>query len=696
MPYRPLALALLLALAPLAQALEPQSDADDLLAALAQRGEPAALVTLTMADLERSRQRFATSVYAEIVQLMPTPATMRLVMPTPLGPSTIDLLKQVSAAHGQLEALPIDGGVATANLSVHAPGLADEIWRNLSAAGDPLPDIAEADGAVRLDDAAVLVRRAAWFDVHFNREPTPLAAPQPTAADLTLSVDCAGLAAAARRELGDRTPGLVDLLAGLGTLRYAARLVDAGLHEMALTDPLGETYRNIDPRVFAHLDAQTIGMLALSLDGEQLWRLLTALLPPDELAKAEAGWQELGLPHDLPATCRSLAGTAVVALRRGPLLPGAVIAIPRSDALDAVLRALAKRARIVLPSPGSTALVHLPTPGGRETVPVIPTVACTEGHWVLSNAPAAVRAWTDGTGGWAESAAMRAALADHDPSQRLLALGALDLDTLTAIGADLLGTFGGMLPRDYRPLAAQVVALSQRRLHTGHFALEQADTRLRYRAQGLVGPALPAMAMAIAGVRWQIAARARRGRAQEHAAMFALRHGVHPAQVTWQGSAFNDVDMDSMGEFGFLDQLSGRVAPFSAKLEVELIDDWPQRDGVHVRNGYCFKIYVGLAGKGMVDFATMQELVAAGELTAEQLRPAELHYVCYAWPEDPDRQGQRLFAITEAGTLYATPFAAGDAPPAWNALSDGTATTAAELAEPTWEPVWQPRRDRAR
>ena len=162
--------------------------------------------------------------------------------------------------------------------------------------------------------------------------------------------------------------------------------------------------------------------------------------------------------------------------------------------------------------------------------------------------------------------------------------------------------------------------------------------------------------------------------ANESAAISTLR-SLSSAQAQLQSSSAIDSDADGGGEYGFFGELSGAfplrisgvpaggVTPPAAgvvgtdELTPAVLSSAfggvqadAAGDGVVVRSGYVFKIFLPLAG------ATA---LPQGELTTGGADPAnfpdanntEILWGCYAWPLTVGQTGNRAFFINQEGDL---------------------------------------------
>jgi prepilin-type N-terminal cleavage/methylation domain-containing protein len=190
----------------------------------------------------------------------------------------------------------------------------------------------------------------------------------------------------------------------------------------------------------------------------------------------------------------------------------------------------------------------------------------------------------------------------------------------------------------------------------------------------------------------------------ESAAIAALR-SLSSAQAQVQASAAIDSDADGAGEYGCFGELSGaqplRVsvggAPAGGAVGVDELDPsvLSQAFGVVnaasvvTRSGYCYKIYVPLAGANPIG---VSEDAGGGFGGGAGIFPdpdnGEVMWCAYAWPQDAGNTGNRAFFISQEGDLTATANR-GAAPIVYTGAGDTTthpafsaAYTAADMSAP--------------
>jgi hypothetical protein len=157
--------------------------------------------------------------------------------------------------------------------------------------------------------------------------------------------------------------------------------------------------------------------------------------------------------------------------------------------------------------------------------------------------------------------------------------------------------------------------------------------------------------------------------ANESAAISTLR-SLSSAQAQLQSSSAIDSDADGGGEYGYFGELSGedplRISaagvPAAGVVGVDELNPAvlstafgnvvadAAGDGVVVRSGYVFKIYLPLAGANPAG----QGELATGGADPANLPGAdncEILWCCYAWPVSAGQTGNRAFFINQEGDL---------------------------------------------
>lgn len=165
-----------------------------------------------------------------------------------------------------------------------------------------------------------------------------------------------------------------------------------------------------------------------------------------------------------------------------------------------------------------------------------------------------------------------------------------------------------------------------------------------------------------------------RANANESAAIATLKN-IASAQSQCQASGVVDVNQNGAGEYGCFAELTGEVGvrgPDAVLTDQKITPPVLSRafskhtDGVVIRSGYCFRIF--LPGK---DGAPVSEHTDGTGMKGIAVDPArtEVLWCCYAWPIEAGVTGQRAFFVNQAGDVLAAPnagnvYSGKDKPPA--------------------------------
>jgi len=139
----------------------------------------------------------------------------------------------------------------------------------------------------------------------------------------------------------------------------------------------------------------------------------------------------------------------------------------------------------------------------------------------------------------------------------------------------------------------------------------------------------------------------------------ALLRALVANQTAFKSAIVIDQNMNGTGEYGFLQELAGAIAPRDPKSAVQTSGEFLQaRYGVltpageATHRGYYFKLYI-MQSDNPVQFA--QELPGgAPPLLEPSASLAESFWVCFAWPMNRGRSGKRAYCSTSDGLIYST------------------------------------------
>lgn len=145
--------------------------------------------------------------------------------------------------------------------------------------------------------------------------------------------------------------------------------------------------------------------------------------------------------------------------------------------------------------------------------------------------------------------------------------------------------------------------------------------------------------------------------ANEIAAIEVLR-GLFTAEEAFRLADIIDQDGDGAGEFGFFQELCGRVAPpgHVTPVSPEFFDPLfgvINAVGAADRAGYYFKIYLpgpGPAGPPVGETSGSNSASA----NSNEIDMREFRWVCYAWPMSYNFTARRTFVVNHDGVIFVT------------------------------------------
>lgn len=614
-----------------------------------------------------------------------------------LGVKSREVLAAISGPALRVEGFTQDDGVTLPQLSARldAGVHAERLLTTLASYRDQVIAAAVPGAASAIkpfEDLPLIVARCGAVLVGtFGVDPQrvqPWPAP-PAVADLHLVADLPRLAALYRAaEPGQELFALGELadLRSVADARYDLRidLVTSGIREHLSMEPLRPGLRPVDRTQLARLPSHALMVCAVGIAGGPWWQahrrdLLAEFGVQYGIGDADAAgrwlderfaaWQ---LPDGLDATVSSLDGTVLAAVTPGMPVPGMTLVFPRSPAIDRLVRAALAEAQTTEPLPGQ--VVQMTLPG------LLVQVAVDERCWLVSSDAVLAATWSQGqAGGWAESAAGTAALAQARADAFII--GASDtpavlrtivpaVQSLLSVGADL----------QRRQLQAALLALMRlsSMASTGWLVGHPTARGAVIEDQGLVGMmSLVSLGGMAAGISEGLAMN-RRAQRDETPVVDILRNVIFPAEMRFQAARHCDQDGDGIGEFGLLDELAGlRPTGRVAAGTVTLVPG----DLLTGHLGHEFFVYLPAADGGTVE--EPEQKAEARPADAIAAKAQARRFVAYAWPTSVEA-GERVFAITQEGTVHVAPHAGGT--PNWNALFGGKGWE----TKPVWE-VWKAR-----
>lgn len=279
---------------------------------------------------------------------------------------------------------------------------ADRILQAASRQGTALPTDPRWHSAVRIttDPEFVVIRRLPPHAnvVIINRGMLTAAMDQPVSATESIQVDV---------DPAILFPSLTPLK--LSTIRIATSLDSVGSNERIEWPVTAAWIRPPDRSLIQRLPPSTAWCAAMGIDGKQMngQRIAEVLAWLGRIAHistavtAASIMEQLDQPLQRVATSSArvldeLQGTLVVAITNAAPLPGFIIAVPKSPAMDAAIKVLVQ----------DLSLAHYQAPlvGGTVAFPhpqlgVVAVVNDGE-HWMITSDLDAPTAWLSGTGGY--------------------------------------------------------------------------------------------------------------------------------------------------------------------------------------------------------------------------------------------------------------------------------------------------------
>jgi hypothetical protein len=171
---------------------------------------------------------------------------------------------------------------------------------------------------------------------------------------------------------------------------------------------------------------------------------------------------------------------------------------------------------------------------------------------------------------------------------------------------------------------------------------------------------------------------------QEALAAKNLKSQILPAEVQFQAGAYVDEEGKQNGDYGFLSEMSDEVQVGGIDLNLLGPVFQPGAKGFASVDGYTYAVYLPDGPHAAIGepFPGKRVINPAGIILRQR------YWVAYCWPVD-QAQGTRMFAINQAGKVYATPVADPIVVPAWNALMGGGDKGWTDAAAPGWVPYHQ-------
>jgi prepilin-type N-terminal cleavage/methylation domain-containing protein len=146
--------------------------------------------------------------------------------------------------------------------------------------------------------------------------------------------------------------------------------------------------------------------------------------------------------------------------------------------------------------------------------------------------------------------------------------------------------------------------------------------------------------------------------ANESAAIATLRQ-IISSQVAVQNSRGIDQDIDGIGEYAWLAEMTGIVqvrdatgphnGPFLTPPTLSQSLGHVDANGLVAKAGYVYRLALpGVGGVGLVEAAN------GGSPTGEDPDRAEQYWIAYAWPSGYANTGKRAFCVDQGGDIVQT------------------------------------------
>lgn len=652
---------------------------------------PAPLLSASLPDVQRTIARFTDSIYG-VVWNDPQMAPLRAKLVESMDGKSGEIGFKISdLLLGARKAGVRIGGFTPAESGDPSPQvdfaldvgplaeLAFTAWQKSVKKGSPAA-VAGADGAFTVDDKdRFVVARFGQVLAGANQGTTPAAwAPPADEADATIDCDSRKLVDAliaatpeAKRDELRSAMAMIDPYLGLDT--YRSQITAQGMLERFTTSNACLWLVPVDRAVVDRLPANSMNALAVGVDGKQLW---AALKQPvlqavakerncDEqqaLAHLDETLTNVGLTISFSELIEGLTGTFTLAIAPGAPFPSLSVSIPRTAALDAAVIALLGLASAEVPADGTSSIIPVPN------LPVPVTLARDGGAWMITSDALYPTDWLAKTGGFLASPAAK--LAAERGGAGAVVLGCSDtpvvLRTVIPYLAMGLGQARDLEPAQ-RQAILQLLQTAAAKAGTGYVIAKPENDGLAMEMRGLLTYSIfPAVAAAIAIPNLLES----RVSANEAAAASLLKSGVHPAEVQFQAGGYVDDNGNGIGDYGFFSEMSGAEVGENKMTLMLLPATW--NEPTPLINGYRFAVFLPDDRDGSVDTPDARRTVKG---------PGESNFVAYGWP-DEEGNGRKVFAITAAGTVYASDW--DGQPPVWNALWGGGTTTWKD--EPAWKP----------
>jgi hypothetical protein len=541
------------------------------------------------------------------------------------------------------------------------------------------PDVMRVAGAdeARLLDVGgpVLARHGTRLVIGYQCEALPWPV-VPVQVDARLSIEYSGFMKAIAevmpkrdREQFDRS--LHDMQPWLGLLGWDASLVPQGMHEVLSYDKPSVGVNPVDRVLLDRFPADALAVAGVGADMPAMWKIagsswldsLDQAMHRGQRLGAEATKQEIdavlagmGVTGGLQQLITDLHGTFAIGVTQGIPFPGVSIVVPSTPSIDTLLGVGLGAMGAQVPAVGASSIIPVPN------LPIMISLARDRTHWLLTSDAQFVQPWLAGTpGGFLASPSGKAMLAKAPAGSYLL--GSLDTAGVLRVATPYVSmglAQARHMPNDVRQaILAGLSRLTRESSPSWAWSAPEGPGS-RTEAEGPLGMGVVPIAI-IAAIAIPNLLESRVA-ANEAAASATLKSGIFPAQVQFQAGAYMDQDLDNIGEYGTLAELSGRLKTSRIEAGSLRLLTGPLADGDSA-SGYRYRMYLP-DGKGGALTSDDQARTADAAASNAQERA----FACYAWPQSTDT-GRRMFVLTADGQVRSLPWDGQE--PAWNASLPG-------------------------
>ncbi len=480
-------------------------------------------------------------------------------------------------------------------------------------------------------------------------------------------------------KLGSKNTGYFDLIA-------------TGVRDHSESDAQIPWLVAVDQAILARQGAGTLHATAVGIDGKLLWQDLA----PHVLALVANGQKRdgtapsaqqielmgnlvlttIGVTAPMSEVIGDLRGTILLSLGQSMPFPTITLSIPSGPALDQLITVGLKQVKLPIPEIGKSEILPIPN------LPAVVTLIREAKRWTVTSDPSLASTWTTDQPGGFSGSPLAKLITPAGGAQACL-VSVTDLPAIVR----LIQAMAGFLLSDLSKAGiepAQVAAAMAKFSRTavpswqivvndGKRLVSDGQWLTPYENGGALVPIIAAIAIPNL--------LEKRITANEPMAAATLRSGIFPAEVQFQAGTYVDADGNGVGEYGYLNELTGlRVTSQvgeHAEGSLQLLPKSMDNGGPNSSYRYAIFLPDGQGGAlSEPDGNAKRPVVAAAA------RDQEKYFIAYAWPESRD-QGRRMFAITQNGVVLSAPF--DGTAPAWNAaLEDGTTWKDQKFQ---WKPV---------